>query len=93
MLTCHWKETFGVECMGCGFQRSFIALLEGDIMSSISLFPATIPLIFTFIYTIAHLLFKYDKGARNIIILFSFSALLMLGNFVYKLFNSALFTH
>lgn len=86
MLTCHWKATFGVECMGCGFQRSILALLEGDFLTSITLFPATIPLLFTFFYTIAHLIFKYKKGARNIVILFSFSAFLMLSNFIYKLF-------
>ncbi|MCT4582002.1 MAG: DUF2752 domain-containing protein [Flavobacteriales bacterium] len=88
MLKCHWKETFGVECMGCGFQRSLMALLEGDFLTSLSLFPATIPLLFTFVYTVAHLIFGYQKGARNIIILFSFSAFLMLANFIYKIATS-----
>lgn len=74
--------------MGCGFQRSLIALLEGDILTSLSLFPATIPLIFTFVYTAAHLIFGYQKGARNIVILFSFSAFLMLANFIYKIVSA-----
>jgi hypothetical protein len=85
MLECHWKKTFGIECFGCGFQRSIIALIEGDLMTSLSLYPATIPILFTFIYTVAHLLFKYKNGARNIVILFSFSVVLMVGNFIYKL--------
>ncbi len=85
MLDCHWKKTFGVECFGCGFQRSLIYLIEGDITASLSTYPATIPLLFTFIYTVAHLLFKYKHGARNIIFLFSFAVTLMVGNFIYKL--------
>lgn len=85
MLDCHWKKTFGIECFGCGFQRSFLALLEGDLATSLSLYPATLPLLLTFIYTIAHLIFKYSKGARNIIILFSTTVFIIILNFTYKL--------
>lgn len=85
MLECHWKSTFGVECIGCGFQRSFIALLEGDLLTSLSLYPATILILLTFMYTSLHLLFKYNKGARNIIILFSTTVLVMVVSYIYKL--------
>lgn len=84
MLDCHWKKHFGVECFGCGFQRSLQMLFEGDLLGSLQLFPATIPLLLTFGYTIAHLLFKYKNGAKIIIILFSTSVALMLGNFIWK---------
>ena len=30
---------------GCGFQRSIIALLQGDLLKSLALYPATIPII------------------------------------------------
>jgi len=85
MVECSWKSHFGVECMGCGFQRSFVLLMEGNFWESIQLFPATIPIILVFIYTGAHLIFKYKNGARNIVILFSTSVGLMLGNLVWKL--------
>lgn len=85
MLECSWKKHFGVECFGCGFQRSIALLFEGKFIESFQLFPATIPILFTFGYTLAHLLFKYKNGARNIIILFSISTALMLGNLTYKL--------
>lgn len=85
MLACSWKDTFGIECFGCGFQRSVLALFKGDLILSLSTYPATIPILFTFVYTTAHLLFKYKNGARNIVALFSFSASLIVGNFIYKL--------
>jgi hypothetical protein len=59
--------------------------MEGDFWESIKLFPATIPILLVFLYTGAHLIFKYKNGARNIVILFSSSVILMLGNFIWRL--------
>ncbi len=88
MLECSWKSHFGVECMGCGFQRSFVLLMEGNFWESIQLFPATIPILLVFLYTGAHLIFKYKNGAKKIIILFSASVILMLGNFIWSLIQA-----
>ena len=88
MLECSWKSHFGVDCFGCGFQRSLFLLLEGNIWKSIVLFPATIPILIVFIYAGIHLIFKYKNGARNIIILFSTSVILMLGNFIWHLIQA-----
>jgi len=49
MFQCSWKETFGIECPGCGAQRSFVELIHGNISESIHLFPALIPLLATII--------------------------------------------
>lgn len=44
LLTCPFKKLTGFDCPGCGFQRSVIALLQGDILKSVELYPATIPI-------------------------------------------------
>jgi Protein of unknown function (DUF2752) len=44
-LPCLIKKIFHVECLGCGLQRSFIALLQGDVVQSIHFYPALLPLI------------------------------------------------
>ena len=88
MLECHWKSTFGIECPGCGFQRSIQLLLEGNIWESIVQYPATLPLLFTFIYTFLHLFLKFKSGAKIIVISFSITAFLMLANYIYKFFIS-----
>jgi len=87
MLDCHWKSTLGIECPGCGFQRAFDLLIHGDIIGSVQVFPATIPLIVTLLFTLFHLQFKFRKGAMIIIVLFSLTALLMLLNFCIKIFS------
>ena len=45
MGTCTFKEATGLVCPGCGIQRSIIALLKGDILECIMLFPALLPVI------------------------------------------------
>jgi hypothetical protein len=89
MLECHFKSHFGVECPGCGFQRSFLALIQGDFAESIALFPATIPLVMTFVYTGLHLAFRFRHGARNIVWLFSTTAIVMAVSFGIKVFTNS----
>jgi hypothetical protein len=85
MIDCSWKHNLGIECPGCGFQRSVAALFEGDFLQSFYLFPATIPLLLTFLLTALHLYFKWKHGAWIIVGCFSLSALLMIISFVIKI--------
>lgn len=39
MLPCAYKQLFGISCPMCGFQRSLIQLLQGDVWGSIEQFP------------------------------------------------------
>jgi hypothetical protein len=49
-LPCLFKTAFGFDCPGCGMQRSFIALLRGDILQSFKFYPPLIPVILFFIF-------------------------------------------
>lgn len=84
MLSCLWKSYFGVECPGCGLQRSFLKLFEGEISESFFLFPATIPLIILFVFLLLHLRFRFKHGAYALVGIFSFSALLIVVNFMVR---------
>jgi len=50
LLPCPLKYLTGLDCPGCGFQRSVIALMQGDINSSLALYPPAIPLMLTFVF-------------------------------------------
>jgi len=89
MIECHWKSTYGIDCFGCGFQRALNLLLEGNLIDSFKMYPALIPIIFTFFYTALHLRFKFKNGAKFIVILFSSSVAVMLISYFYKLCLSA----
>jgi len=61
LIPCPFKKLTGIDCPGCGFQRSFLALLQGDIAKSFQLYPATIPLLLVTVYTLIDAHWPIDK--------------------------------
>jgi len=82
---CFYKNHFGFDCFGCGFQRSLIELLKGNVIESLKLYPALIPLMATFLFLVLHLKFKFAFGAKLLTILFISTASIMVLNFLYKI--------
>lgn len=82
---CFYKKYLGVECPGCGMQRSFIELLKGNFHESLSLFPALIPTIALILFLVFHLIFKFKNGANILKILFIINATIVVLNYIYKL--------
>ncbi|MCX2582254.1 DUF2752 domain-containing protein [Pedobacter sp. MR22-3] len=86
LLTCPFKALTGIDCPGCGFQRSLIALCKGDFETSWMLYPPTIPLIFLFLT--AGILYKFPVKHQSLVLK---TLMLIVGNFVmisyiYKMF-------
>lgn len=46
MLPCMTKQMIGMDCPGCGIQRSISLLLHGNVIESFLMYPALIPIIF-----------------------------------------------
>ena len=83
-IPCFFKHYFGIECPGCGFQRSLWALLQGDLAESLRLYPALIPALCTAGFLLAHLVFRFPRGAQVLTYLFTGSGLLMFGSYFVK---------
>lgn len=83
-MQCSWKESFGVECLTCGTQRSFWSLLQGDFWESFILFPGLFPLIITFLLLISHLIFKWENGAKLITYSFALTAITIIVSYIVK---------
>lgn len=64
LFSCFFKSHFGLECPGCGVQRSVIALLKGNIIESVQLHAAVIPFILTIMLLVAQLIIKHEKGGK-----------------------------
>lgn len=84
-LPCPVKYFFNIDCPGCGLQRSFIALLKGNLAASFQLYPATIPILLFVLFIALHLRFKFKKANPIIIYSYIFIALTILGNYIYKI--------
>ncbi|MFB0903861.1 MAG: DUF2752 domain-containing protein [Nonlabens sp.] len=61
MLPCMSKQLIGMDCPGCGIQRSISFLLEGNISDSFLIYPGLFPGIFLFFF----LIFDWFKDIRN----------------------------
>nr|WP_067053120.1 DUF2752 domain-containing protein [Mucilaginibacter sp. L294] len=60
LLPCPFKYITGIDCPGCGFQRSLLALLKGDVHQSFLLYPPAIPLLIMAAWWLADSIFKLD---------------------------------
>ncbi|MFT3936147.1 MAG: DUF2752 domain-containing protein [Chitinophagaceae bacterium] len=87
MLSCPSKKYLHIECPGCGFQRSCIALLRGDIVDSLQLYPATIPMLFLFAFALLHIKYKFVNGAATIKYLQMGVAFVIAVFYIYKILN------
>ena len=85
-LVCFYKSTFGVECPGCGIQRAFIALLRGDILESIKLFPALIPIFAMLILLVVHVIYKLNNGGKILISFAVFNVVITIVSYISKFF-------
>ena len=85
MLPCYFKYFFGIDCPGCGLQRSIILLLKGNFGESIQMYPPLLPIVFVLLL---HFLNK-QVNYKNKAILFKLfvwtAAGITAANFLYKL--------
>ena len=84
MFSCHIKKQFGLDCIGCGMQRSFIHILKGEFIEAFYMYPAIYTLIIMFGYLLLHLKFNFKLGHKILLYLFITNVLIMLTNFFLK---------
>ena len=83
--TCRFHEQTDLSCPGCGLQRAVIALLKGDLIESLILFPPLLPLMIMFSFLVVHLIFNLRHGALVLKIMYMANVATILLNFIIKL--------
>ncbi|CAM3939502.1 DUF2752 domain-containing protein [Mucilaginibacter galii] len=61
LIPCPFKKITGIDCPGCGFQRSVIALLQGDVELSLRYYPATLLLLATALFVVLNRKFQFEN--------------------------------
>jgi ABC-type transport system involved in cytochrome c biogenesis permease component len=85
MLTCLSKQYFGVECPGCGAQRSLVCLCRGELLDSIALFPALIPLMIFMIISGLSLIKPLNLNLKWVVIIAIVTFSIMLVHYIMKI--------
>ncbi len=84
-LPCLFKQLTGLDCPGCGMQRSFILLLKGDVLSSFKMYPALLPVILLLVLLILHVIIKIKHGTAILKYSYFFCAGIIALGYIYKL--------
>ena len=85
LLPCPFKKLTGIDCPGCGFQRSVLALLQGNFYQSILLYPATIPLLAATAFTLLDGRLAFDRSGLAKKILYLFTGSVVLISYIIKM--------
>lgn len=86
MLSCLWKKTFDVDCLGCGFQRSLLLVFKGEFISAFNMYPAIYTLITMFLFLIMHIRYNFKFGHKVLLGLFILNISIMIISYYIKHF-------
>jgi len=87
MLPCMNKQLFGVECPGCGTQRSLLYLLKGEFYEAFITYPAIYTLIPFFLVLVLHFTNKSRNYNKAIIGLALLNGVVIISAYLFKIFN------
>lgn len=86
MLPCLNKKLFGLECMGCGMQRSLLLILKGDFIGALNMYPAIYTLIVLFGFIAINSFKKIRHSNIIITVLASINAIIIVSSYIIKTF-------
>lgn len=86
MLPCLNKQLFGVDCMGCGLQRSLVLILKGEFVEALYMYPAIYSLIILFGVVAINTFKNFNYSNKIIFILAVLNFVIIVSNFTIKTF-------
>jgi len=86
-LPCPFKLITHIDCPVCGFQRSGIALLKGNLIQSLELYPAFIPLLVLCASLLLNFRVRFDPKGKVLRMGGAFVFIIILVSYIYKLTN------
>ncbi|MCX2680285.1 DUF2752 domain-containing protein [Galbibacter sp. EGI 63066] len=92
MLPCLNKKLFGVECLGCGLQRSVALLFQGDFTAAFKMYPAVYTLILLTLFLLFNLFVKFKYQSIIKITLITINILIVVISYIIKM-NTIITNH
>ena len=85
MLTCGAKKYFGIDCPGCGVQRSVVHVAKGEFTEAFHMYPAIFTLILLAAFMIANRKFKFSFGKKIILTLAYINVAIIVVSYIIKM--------
>jgi uncharacterized membrane protein (UPF0136 family) len=86
MFPCISKTLFGIECLGCGFQRAFVFLLEGNFKAAFTMYPAIFSSLILLFFIVLHFVDSKRNYKKTLIVLITLNGIIMISGYYYKHF-------
>nr|WP_245566903.1 DUF2752 domain-containing protein [Christiangramia portivictoriae] len=86
MLPCLNKSVFGIDCTGCGAQRSVALLLQGNFEAAFYMYPAIYSIILLLLFVIFNLFVKFRQDYNIKIGLIILNGVIIASAYLYKMF-------
>lgn len=85
MLPCLNKKLIGFDCLGCGAQRAFVLVFEGEFSAAFKMYPAVFTLLILLSFLILNLFikFKFDWHVKAGLIILN--AVIIITAYFYKI--------
>lgn len=87
MLPCLSKWLFGIDCPGCGLQRSILLLAKGQVSDAFQMYPAVFTTIIFFMSVVLHFIDQKRNYQQLMIISAIVNVIFMLFAYFYKIFS------
>jgi hypothetical protein len=84
MFPCLSKTLFGIECLGCGFQRGFLLLLQGNFAAAFKMYPAIYTTLLFLTIVSLNFIDKRNNYKKYIIGMAIINGLFMIVGYFYK---------
>ena len=85
MLPCLNKKLFGIDCPGCGMQRSVHLLLQGEFVAAFKMYPAIYPLMLLLAFLVSTIFIKFKFAYQTKLILMLTTAGAILVSYLIKM--------
>ncbi|MBF4986080.1 DUF2752 domain-containing protein [Nonlabens mediterrranea] len=85
MLPCMSKKMTGMDCPGCGIQRSISHIMKGELIDAFFMYPGIYPMFILFVFLTFDWFFKINHGEKIKLTLAVLTIGTILINYVIKL--------
>lgn len=85
MLPCLNKKIFGIDCPGCGMQRSIAHIAKGEFAEAFHMYPAIYTLILLAVFFVLNKKYSFKYGSKIILTLAIINGFIIVTSYLKKM--------